>query len=162
VTGLDICVVLWNSFIFHIPPPADLEAWSRDGIVSWLHTIFWAPHHLVSMTCCMFAFLLGWIHEKEINRRGIVAAVLISLALSSAFGLSIYVTFAFFLVAILWVIWKVAIERTWQAASVLASGAQHQSFCCSLIYSTCRARRRARKQCLRQAAAPSFHLPFGR
>jgi hypothetical protein len=68
VTGLDICVVLWNLFYFHVPPPADLEAWSRDGIVSWLHTIFWAPHHLVSMTCCMLAFLLAWIHEKETNR----------------------------------------------------------------------------------------------
>ena len=122
VTGLDICVVLWNLFYFHVPPPADLEAWSRDGIVSWLHTIFWAPHHLVSMTCCMLAFLLAWIHEKETNRGRVVTAILIALALSSAFGLSIYVTFAFFLVVILWAIWKVVIERTWQAASVLASG----------------------------------------
>jgi len=122
VTGLDICVVLWNLFYFHIPPPADLEAWSRDGIVSWLHTLFWAPHHLVSLICCMLAFLLGWMYEKEASRRWAVPAILISLALASAFGLSIYVTFAFFLVLILWAIWRTAIERKGQAASVLAAG----------------------------------------
>jgi hypothetical protein len=121
-TGLDICVVLWNLLYYHISPPADLEAWSRDGIVSWLHTIFWAPHHLVSMTCCMLAFLLAWMHGKETNLRIVVTAILISLALSSAFGLSIYVAFAFFLVMIFWAFWQVAIERTWRTAFVLVLG----------------------------------------
>ena len=122
ITGLDLCVVLWNLFLFHIPPPADLEAWSRDGIVSWLHTLFWAPHHLVSMCCCMFAFLLAWIAPNGSKRDQLTTAVLIAFALSSAFGLSIFVTFAFFLVATAWAVWQVVFERNLKAPLCLASG----------------------------------------
>jgi hypothetical protein len=122
ITGLDVGVVLWNLFYFHVAPPADLEAWSRDGIVSWLHTLFWAPHHLVSMLCCMFAFLLAWTAGATGKRDRIASVVLIALALSSAFGLSIYVTFAFFLAMVVWAIWQVAIERLPQPALLLAVG----------------------------------------
>jgi hypothetical protein len=122
VTGLDIAVVLWNLLRYRIPPPADLEAWSRDGIVSWLHTIFWAPHHLVSMICCMFAFLLAWMDAKECSPRSMTSAILIALAIASAFGLSVYVTFAFFLAMVGWAVWQVAIERTWRASALLAAG----------------------------------------
>ncbi|MGA7857448.1 MAG: hypothetical protein WCA11_05960, partial [Terracidiphilus sp.] len=65
VTGLDICVILWNMLYLHHPPPPDLEAWSKDAIVSWLHTLLWAPHHIASMVCCMFAFLLAWMGGKD-------------------------------------------------------------------------------------------------
>ncbi len=122
VTGLDLCVVLWNLLRYRIPPPADLEAWSRDGIVSWLHTIFWAPHHLVSMICCMFAFLLASIHSKESWRDNLLSGALIACALSSAFGLSIYVAFAFFLVMILWAIEQLVFRRKYRAPLILAAG----------------------------------------
>ena len=118
VTGLDIGVVAWNFVYFHIQPPADLEAWSRDGIPSWLHTLFWAPHHAVSMVCCMLAFLLAWMAKKNI----VPSIVLIALALASAFGLSIYVTFAFFLVMLVWAAWQMAFERVFRPALVLAGG----------------------------------------
>jgi hypothetical protein len=122
ITGLDVGVVLWNLFYFHVPPPADLEAWSRDGIVSWLHTLFWAPHHLVSMLCCMFAFLLAWTADATSKRDRFVSVVVIAFALSSAFGLSIYVTFAFFLAMVVWALQQVAIERRPQPAILLALG----------------------------------------
>lgn len=122
ITGLDVGAVLWNLFYFHVPPPADLEAWSRDGIVSWLHTLFWAPHHLVSMLCCMFAFLLAWTAGATGKRDRIASVVVIAFALSSAFGLSIYVTFAFFLAMVVWALQQVAIERRPQPALLLAFG----------------------------------------
>lgn len=122
ITGLDICVVLWNLFLFHIPPPADLEAWSRDGIVSWLHTLFWAPHHLVSLLCCMFAFLLAWMAPNSTKRGQISSTILIAFALSSAFGLSIYVVFAFFLVATVWAVLQMTFEHNLKAPLYLASG----------------------------------------
>jgi hypothetical protein len=122
ITGLDIGVVLWNLFCFHIPPPADLEAWSRDGIVSWLHTLLWAPHHLVSMLCCMFALLLAWTSETTDRRGRIASVVVIAFALASAFGLSIYVTFAFFLVMTVWALWQWTIERQAQSGLILALG----------------------------------------
>ena len=34
VTGLDICVHLWNLFYSQRPPPGDLEWWSVDQIAS--------------------------------------------------------------------------------------------------------------------------------
>src|SRR6202012_713304 len=113
----DIAVVLWNLFYYHISPPADMEAWARDGIPSWLHTLFWAPHHLVSMLCCMLAFLLASmnsqnssldakpnarLNSKQQHSRPILTATFIALALASAFGLSIYVPFAFFLAMLVW------------------------------------------------------------
>jgi hypothetical protein len=122
VTGLDVAVVAWNLFCYHISPPADLEAWSRDGIPSWLHTLFWAPHHLVSMLCCMFAFLLAWMTPGSDARNRAWSTILIAFALSSAFGLSIYVTFAFFLVMATWVIWQMTFERDWKRPLLLACG----------------------------------------
>ena len=122
VTGLDVVVVAWNFVYFHIQPPADLEAWSRDGIVSWLHTLFWAPHHTVSMVCCMFAFLLAWLHRKDRATELWFSVLLIAAALASAFGLSVYVAFAFFLVMMLWAVWQLAFERIARPVFALALG----------------------------------------
>jgi hypothetical protein len=122
VTGLDICVVLWNLLYFHRPPPADLEAWSKDGIVSWFHTLLWAPHHVVGMVCCMLAFLLAWMSSNAGMGGRIFSVLLIGAALASAFGLSIFVTFAFFLVMLVWALWQLAVERRARPALVLATG----------------------------------------
>jgi hypothetical protein len=125
VTGLDICVILWNIFYFLRPPPFDFEAWSQDPILSWLDTLLWSPNHIAGLVCCMFAFLLAWLggtagNSVEQNRFANVGAI--ALALASAFGLSIYVTFAFFLVMLVWALWQVAIERMPRPALLLAAG----------------------------------------
>ncbi len=122
VTGLDVVVVAWNFIYFHVQPPADLEAWSRDGIVSWLHTLFWAPHHTVSMVCCMFAFLLAWLQGEERATKMWLSVPLIAAALASAFGLSVYVAFAFFLVMMVWAVWQLSFERVARPALALALG----------------------------------------
>jgi hypothetical protein len=122
VTGLDVCVNLWNLIVLHMALPADLEWWSKDPIDSWYDSILWAPHHLVSMLCCMFAFLLAWRAGEAGERRQAASVALIAASLASAFGLSIYVTFAFFLVMVVWALWQVAIERKPRPALLLAAG----------------------------------------
>ena len=122
VTGLDLCVALWGVFYSHRAPTGDLEAWSKDAIVSWLHTLLWAPHHVVAMVCCMFAFLLAWMGGRDGEHNRIVTILLIAVSLASAFGLSIYVTFAFFLVMLFWALWQIAIERTPRPVMLLAAG----------------------------------------
>ena len=122
VTGLDICVIVWNLFYFHRPPPFDFEAWSQDPILSWLDTLFWSPNHIVSLGCCMFAFLLAWIAGKDGGQNRTASVAMIALALASAFGLSIYVTFAFFLVMLVWALWQFTIERTPRPALLLGAG----------------------------------------
>jgi hypothetical protein len=70
----------------------------------------------------MFAFLLAWMAGKEGEHGRIANVAMISLALASAFGLSIYVAFAFFLVMVVWALWQVVIERTFRPAVLLAAG----------------------------------------
>ncbi|HEU5457246.1 MAG TPA: hypothetical protein VFU68_01380, partial [Terracidiphilus sp.] len=122
VTGLDLLLIVWMLLAYHVPPPADLEAWSRDGIVSWLHTLLWAPHHMAGMLGCMFAFLLAWLAQRETGQQRAWSVVWIALALASAFGTSIYVAFAFFLLAVTWGLWQLAVERTAWATMLLGIG----------------------------------------
>jgi hypothetical protein len=122
VTGLDLCVILWKLFFLHRPPPFDFEAWSGDPILSWLDTLFWSPNHIVGLVCCMFAFLLAWKSGETNGQHRIASVIFIALALASAFGLSIYVTFAFFLVMLVWALWQFVIERAPRPALLLAAG----------------------------------------
>jgi hypothetical protein len=122
VTGLDIFVILWNLFYLQIQPPFDLEAWAKDPVISWFDTLLWSPNHIAGLVCCMLALLLAWIARKEDGRGTIVSVVLIAVALASAFGLSIYVTFAFFLIMLAWAVWQFAIERTPRPAILMAAG----------------------------------------
>jgi hypothetical protein len=59
---------------------------------------------------------------KNSRRVRIASVVLIAAALASAFGLSIYVTFAFFLLMLAWAAWQITIERTLRPALTLAAG----------------------------------------
>jgi hypothetical protein len=122
VTGLDICVILWNAFYFHLPLSSNPEDWSKDPVVSWLDTLLWSPHHVVAMVCCMLAFLLAWMAAKSDGQWRFTSVLLIGAALASAFGLSVYVTFAFFLVMICWGIWQVTFEHRVQPTLLLGVG----------------------------------------
>ncbi len=88
--------------------PLDFEWWSRDQITSWMDSLLWVPHHIASLLCCMFAFLLAWIAGATEGRRRAVPILLIACAIASAFGLSVYVTFAFFLLMLAWAVWQIA------------------------------------------------------
>jgi hypothetical protein len=122
VTGLDICVNVGNILFFHRPAPGYLAVWPLGQITGWFVSLLWDPHHVVSLVCCMTAFLLAWMAGKEGEHRPTASMALIALALASAFGLSIYVTFAFFLLMLVWALWQVVIERTPRPALTLAAG----------------------------------------
>ena len=119
IGGATICVFLWNMFVLHIPFPGDVF---RDGqITDWISFFLFYPHHLVSMVCCMFAFLLAWSPVKG-ARQWAIKVFLIGAALASSFGLSVYVAFAFFLVVLAWSCWQVVTERKWCRITALAAG----------------------------------------
>lgn len=102
---------------------AQIEGPAEDRVPSWLVSFFFVPHHVASMLCCMLAFLLAWMAAKSPAPQRAASLILIALSLASAFGLSIYVSFAFFLVMLVWAIWQVLIERSSHAAFLLmASG----------------------------------------
>ena len=122
VTGLDICVNVFELFLLHHPLPLDLEWWSHDEIYSWYGSLIWVPHHVMALVCCMFAFLLAWLSASEPRRVRIVSTVFIALALASAFGLSVFVPVAFFLVMLAWGTWQVIFTRTRGPALLLATG----------------------------------------
>lgn len=122
VTGLDICVNFWNLLYLHKPLPDDLEWWSASQVTSWLDSLLWAPHHIASFICCMFAFLLAWMAGENSERTSVVSVVLIAFMLASAFGLSVYVAFGFFLVMLIWALWQIVVERKYRSATLLAMG----------------------------------------
>ena len=119
VAGIGAFVNLLN--FLHLAP-AHIEGPATDQVQSWLISLLYVPHHIASMLCCMLAFLLAWISPKEGSRGHIKSVVLIAAALASAFGLSIYVAFAFFLVMLAWALWQLAIERNSYPPILLAVG----------------------------------------
>jgi hypothetical protein len=122
VTGLDICVNVLEIFFLHRPLPLDLEWWSHDEIYSWYGSLHWVPHHVTSLVCCFFAFLLAWRAGDEHAPGRLTTIAFIGAACASAFGLSIFVPFGFLLVMIMWGIWQVAFERTPRPALRMAAG----------------------------------------
>jgi len=122
VTGLDICVLAWNAVFYNLSPPGDIEWWSAGQVTSWVDSLLWVPHHIASMICCMLALLLAWMAGKNRTHRPIASVVLIAAALASAFGLSIYVAFAFFLVMVAWAVWQCAMEDAPRSPLLLAMG----------------------------------------
>src|SRR5579872_1141061 len=123
VGGLDICAVCWNLFVLHIHPQAEISYWSTDPIFSWLNNLLWSPNHIAGLVACFFAFLLAWIAGKATTRPARIASVvLIACALSSAFGLSIYVTLAFFFVMIAWACWQLVVCRMPRPVLILGAG----------------------------------------
>ena len=72
----------------------------------------------------MFGFLLAWNSEQSTLRANAFRVVFMAGAFASAFGLSIYVAFAFFLVMLPWVAWQlIASRRAPRPVLYLAAGA---------------------------------------
>jgi hypothetical protein len=120
VSGLDILVHSWNIFVLHIPIFDRAGVWPE--INSWFVTLSLAPHHIVSLVCCMFAFLLAWMAGRERHSRDVMTFLLIACALASAFGLSVYVGFAFFLTVVAWGLWQFVFERRYRSPLFLMLG----------------------------------------
>jgi hypothetical protein len=121
VTGLDLIPYVWEA-ICGVPVAGDLDLWSRDPIYSWYGSFLWVPHHVASLVCCMFAFLLAWMSARDGKQNRVATFAFISAALASAFGLSVFVTFGFFLVMLIWGPWQIGIERNPRPVWSLALG----------------------------------------
>jgi hypothetical protein len=102
VTGLDVLPYAAEVHRYHALLP-DMEWWDTNQVTSWVGSLLWVPHHVASLTACMAGLLiLSTIEEKTPLRQSVWAAVLSGLAIASAAGLSVYVTFPFAVFAILW------------------------------------------------------------
>ena len=123
VGGFSLCIYFWNMLILHIPPPGDV--WYPGQIADLVNFPLFYPHHLAGMVCCVFAFLLAWMAAGDANatrQRDATTILLIGLALASAFGISVYATFSFFLIVVCWSAWQVAFYRSWRAPLLLLAG----------------------------------------
>jgi hypothetical protein len=120
VGGFSLCICFWNMIYLHIPPPGDV--WYPGQIPDLVNFFMFYPHHLASMVCCMFAFLLAWLGGNASKRDRIVSAVFIALCLASSFGLSVYVAFTFFLVMICWSFWQICFGGAWRLPALLFTG----------------------------------------
>jgi hypothetical protein len=122
VTGLDVVALAGTMFLLRLPKPLDPEWWSTDQVTSWIDSFLWAPHHVASLVCCMLSFLIASRAGKPGKAGSILSILFIAACLASAFGLSIYVTFAFFLLMAEWAVWQTMFERAWLPVKRLALG----------------------------------------
>ncbi len=121
VTGLGFLVNLWGIVHHTRQLPGELEIWRAGQITSWFNSMLWVPHHVASMVCCMTGFLLIWLDRRVEARQALVTVLLSGAAFASAFGLSIYVAFAFFLVMLAWILWQALTERSYKSSMLLVS-----------------------------------------
>ena len=122
VSGLSSIVILWKTIYRNGGLPGAPQIWAVAQLNSWYDSLLFVPHHISSMVCCMFAFLLAWLYRHNGVRGAIASAAFIAASLASSFGLSIYVAFGFFLIMLFWALWQIALERVFRPVLLLAIG----------------------------------------
>lgn len=122
VTGLDICANFVQIVLLHSSLTMDLEWWSLEAIYSWYGSLFWVPHHVGGLVCCLFAFLLAWNVEQGSTATACVNVAFIGAALASSFGYSIFVPFGFFLVMLAWGVWQLLFKKAARHVVYMAAG----------------------------------------
>ena len=124
VTGLDILMVAYLHFTPNHRFDADMEWWDPDHYPSWLDSFLYVPHHVASLAACLAALLLLWTGRAEARPVPRWAATaLATIAFTSAFGLSIYVAFAFALTVLVWTAVLLLEKQRQLVLSLLISGA---------------------------------------
>ena len=105
MTGLDIIPVV-VAYLQGQPTDPDMEWWSQGQVSSWMDSILWVPHHLAALVCCVFGFLLVWMSGATGWRQKVLCGVLAGIGFASSFGLSTYVSAAFGMVMVAWLLWS--------------------------------------------------------
>ena len=105
VTGLDIIPVIVG-YLRGMPTDPDMEWWSLGQVTSWLDTILWVPHHLAALVCCVFGFLLVWMAASGGWRQRVLCGIVAGIGFAASFGLSTYVSAAFAMVMVSWLMWS--------------------------------------------------------
>jgi hypothetical protein len=122
VTGLDLIPYALSVYHYGVLYP-DMEWWDTNQITSWLGSLLWVPHHVAALTACMTGLLvLSTVDEGNTPVQRAWAVVLSGLALASAAGLSVYVTFTFAVFAVLWALLSLAQKRIKSFVTYLAGG----------------------------------------
>jgi hypothetical protein len=122
VTGLDLLPYAVQIHRYHTLKP-DMEWWDPNQVTSWIGSLLWVPHHVASLTACMVGLLtLSTINETDSTRQTAWAVVLSGLALASAVGLSIYVTFTFAIFAVCWAIQTLCQKKLKTFIAYIATG----------------------------------------
>lgn len=123
VTGLDIIptAFLWllraSGIMFAVLPSVE---WWNEQVDGFLYTALWEAHHLCGLIACLTAFLLlqeGGNETRPLRRTAYGGIA--GLALATAAGASIHITFVFVAYLIVWTAIIVA-RRWWRHAGVLA------------------------------------------
>jgi hypothetical protein len=77
--------------------------WWNEQITAWPTAVLWVPHHIAGLIAALTTFLVfSNLHTIHTSGRQAVCLVVCALALFSALGLSIWVTFTF---AAFWIAW---------------------------------------------------------
>ncbi len=111
VTGLDLIPVA-VAFLQGQRTDPDMEWWSQGQVTSWMDTLLWVPHHIVSLVCCLFGFLLIWMSSNQGRRQRRLCGLVAGVAFASSLGLSTYVAAAFALIMASWLVWVLVWEKS--------------------------------------------------
>ncbi len=110
VTGLDLLPVL-----------------RTEQVTGWLDAMLWVPHHMAALAACLIAFLLLWRESQRFEgsprawpRASTV--ILSAVALASAAGMSVFVTFTFACILVVWALLMLIRSRWMPLAIVAAAG----------------------------------------
>jgi hypothetical protein len=125
VTGLDILPVLqWDYHYRHTPAliSPTIESWNEQ-VTGWLNAMLWVPHHMTALVACLIAFLLLWRDSESPGRwPRATAVILAAVALASAVGMSVFVTFTFASILVVWALLVLSRRQPKALAAVAMAG----------------------------------------
>jgi hypothetical protein len=117
VTGFDI-VPIAGTYLYQLTqgplilyPSAE---WWNEAVGAWPHSVMWVPHHMAALIATLGVFLVfSNLPYAATGGARVTMLVTCSLGLFSALGMSVWITFAF---AIFWIAWIVMTSiRGWHA-----------------------------------------------
>ncbi len=134
ITGLDIIPTLFlvglyaKGLVAFVLP--SVEIWNE--LVAWfVSSILTSAHAVHSMIACFMGFLLLWKAPAARGWRGMLRYSLpAALALASAIGASVYVSFVFAVFLMIWTVITVFKKWYWETAALVSTGLG----CVVLIY----------------------------
>jgi hypothetical protein len=117
VTGFDIVPLAVTHLYQFSQGPIILypsaEGWN-EAIGAWPHSVIWVPHHMAGLIATLAVFLVfSGLRDARGSTTWIVTVMICAVGLFSAFGMSIWITFAF---GMFWIIWIVmSYRKGWYA-----------------------------------------------
>ncbi len=118
VSGLDfvMLIIIMPNFkreTGFLPFEGHIEGWNMP-VASWMNTLAWVPHHLTAALACVLAMALLISGRNKSFLVRFYHAVIMGVAFSSAFGLSLWVMFVFAIFWIVWAFFTLVRQQDWQ------------------------------------------------